>query len=152
MAGTRDNHHPGGTYQGVIMSAVIRTASPSVESQTSAHVAYASVAFGRARGYYRLLFDAGPVDVTKFAALTGLTERAAQEWLEEQIAAGVLRIVDAPSGERDELLLPGEYVPILLADSGEAEFDGARALLDQHRADLPRVLAGFETTRISGAV
>ena len=55
----------------------------------------------------------------------------------------MLRVVDSPDGDHEELLLPGEYVTILLGDHGEPEFEGARALLDAHRDALPPALAGL---------
>lgn len=102
--------------------------------------ARASIAFGRTRGYYRLLFESGPVDAATFAVLAGVPEPNAHAWLAEQLEAGLLRAVDAPDGTHEELLLPGEFVPILLGDRGEPELDGARRLLEQHRHELPRVL------------
>ncbi|WP_157007640.1 hypothetical protein [Agromyces laixinhei] len=104
----------------------------------------ASIRIGRERGYYRVLFDAGPVDALTFAVLTGLGEQQACTWLDEQLDAGVLRVVAAPAGGRAELLLPGEHVPILLDGGGEPEFDGARALLAEHRAELPTALAELD--------
>jgi hypothetical protein len=102
--------------------------------------ARASIAVGRTRGYYRLLFESGPVDAATFAVLAGIPESNARAWLAEQLDAGLLRAVDAPDGTHEELLLPGEFVPILLGDRGEPELDGARRLLEQHRHELPRVL------------
>ena len=127
--------------------------------------ARASIAFGRKRGYYRVLFEAGPVDAATFAELAGVPEHRARVWLDEQLAAGVLRTVTAPSGDHDELLLPGEYVPILLddrVDDGDHELDGARALLAEHRGELPaafdaelerrRVLAFTDRARLARVV
>ena len=101
------------------------------------HRTRASIDFGRKRGYYRALFEAGPVDPSTFAELVGLPERRSRDWLDEQVAAGLLRVVDAPDGHRHEVLLPGEYVPILLGDDGERELAGARALLAEHVAEHP---------------
>ncbi|MFF2493686.1 hypothetical protein [Agromyces sp. NPDC058064] len=100
-----------------------------------------SIAVGRERGYYRVLFDAGPVDAATFAELAGVPEQRGRVWLEEQAGAGVLRVVRAPDGDRDELLLPGEYVPVLVGDEDSREFSGARALLREHLAEVERVRA-----------
>lgn len=116
----------------------------TVTSTDVGRVARASIAFGRKRGYYRVLFEAGPVDATAFAELAGVPEANARVWLAEQVAAGVLRAVPGPAADREELLLPGEYVPILLGDHGEPELAGARALLDEHRHELPSVLEGLQ--------
>ncbi|WP_173922988.1 hypothetical protein [Agromyces sp. Marseille-P2726] len=133
------------------MSTAIRAASAATEPHPS-ELDRASTVFGLERGYYRLLFEAGPVDVSTFAALAGIAEHEAQTWLEEQASAGVLRVVVAPSGEGDELLLPGEYVPILLGDHGGTELQGARAMLDVHRADAERVRTLAEGARLARAV
>lgn len=125
------------------MSTTTATAEPVVDAAVADRIARASIAFGRKRGYFRLLFDAGPVDVATFAGLAGVTERLARSWLEEQLAAGVLRVVDSPDGDHEHLLLPGEFVPILLGDDGEPEFSGARALLDAHRDQVPPALTGL---------
>ena len=102
--------------------------------------ARASIAFGRRRGYYRVLFESGPVDAAAFAVLAGIPESSAGAWLAEHLEAGILRVVLAPDGGHDELLLPGEFVPILLGDHGESELDGARRLLQEHRDAVPHVL------------
>lgn len=107
---------------------------------TNDRVARASIAFGRKRGYYRLLFEAGPVDAATFATLAGVAEHLVRTWLEEQLAAGLLRLVPALPGDTAEFLLPGEFVPILLDDHGELDLAGARALLAEHRSELPSVL------------
>ncbi|MEV1132135.1 hypothetical protein [Agromyces sp. NPDC049794] len=113
--------------------------------------ARASIAFGRKRGYYRVLFEAGPVDPATFAELADVPLQRAQVWLDEQLAAGVLRVVTAPSGDHEELLLPGEYVPILLGDvvgDDDHELDGARALLAELHGELPSAFdAGLEHER-----
>ena len=100
-----------------------------------------SIAVGRERGYYRVLFDAGPVDAETFAELAGVPEQRGRIWLEEQAGAGMLRIVRAPDGDREELLLPGEYVPVLVSDEDTPEFSGARALLREHLVEVERVRA-----------
>ena len=123
------------------MSITVGSIQPITDRSAAERIARASIAFGRKRGYYRLLFEAGPVDAETFAGLAGVSELRARSWLEEQVAAGVLRVVAAPDGRNEELLLPGEYVPILLGDHGEPELEGARALLADHRDELPPVLA-----------
>jgi hypothetical protein len=147
-------HRPaeGGTFKGVNIMSAIRTVVRASAASEAEHRAPASIAFGRKRGYYRVLFDAGPVDAATFAELAGVPEHLGRAWLDEQLAAGLLRVVRAPDGERDELLLPGEYVPILLGDHGEPDFEGARALLDQHRAEAERVRALADTARPTSVV
>lgn len=125
------------------MSAIVTdptTGSP-LDQDAAMRGVRASIAFGRERGYYRLLFDAGPVDAATFAELAGVPEHHGRAWLDEQLAAGLLRTVVAPDGDHEELLLPGEFVPILLGDRGELEFEGARAMRDEHPSEVERVRA-----------
>ena len=122
--------------------------SPAVSSTaiaTNDSVARASIAFGRKRGYYRLLFETGPVDAASFAEFAGVPEHLGRAWLEEQLAAGVLRLVPAPAGGTTEFLLPGEFVAILVGDHGEPELSGARALLAEHHSKLPPALVAEPT-------
>ena len=111
----------------------------------------ASIAVGRERGYYRVLFDSGPVTVAEFARLAGMPEERAAAWITEQLDAEVLRSVPSSVGGsgddgESELLLPGEHVPILLGDQGEAEFSGARAMLAERRDDVAPVIAAMLRT------
>jgi len=138
--------------KGVIIMSAIRTAVRAPVDREAERRVRASIALGRSRGYYRVLFDAGPVDAATFAELAGVPEHHARAWLDEQLVAGLLRVVRAPDGDRDELLLPGEYVPILLGDHGEPELEGARSLLGQHRAEADRVRALADTARLTSVV
>ena len=135
------------------MSAIVNADSTPVDRTTQVDSrTRASIAFGRKHGYYRVLFESGPVDAATFAELVGVPERQARVWLGEQVDAGLLRVVDAPDGDREELLLPGEYVPILLGDHGEPELAGARTLLAEHRAEAERVQAVADGARVRAFV
>jgi len=129
------------------MSTIATTASAHI-GEAAERRTRASIAFGRTRGYYRVLFEAGPVDAATFAELAGIPEPNARSWLAEQLEAALLRAVTAPDGAHEELLLPGEYVPILLGDHGEPELDGARRLLEEHRDEIPHVLEAVPLARV----
>jgi len=129
------------------MSTIATTASAHVREAAERRTR-ASIAFGRTRGYYHVLFEAGPVDAATFAELAGIPEPNARSWLAEQLEAALLRHVTSPDGEHEELLLPGEYVPILLGDHGEPELDGARRLLEEHRDEIPHVLEAVPLARV----
>lgn len=118
----------------------ITTTATAYEREAIDRRTRASIAFGRKRGYYRLLFESGPVDAATFADLAGVAESTARAWLAEQSQAGLLRAVVGPDGDHEELLLPGEYVPVLLGDHGEPELSGARRMLEERRDELPQVL------------
>ncbi|GAA1060750.1 hypothetical protein [Agromyces bracchium] len=99
-------------------------------------IAYASIAHGTSRGYYRVLFESGPVDAAAFATLAGVSMRESQRWLTEQLGFGLLRPVEATA----EVYLPGEFAPVLLDARDPAELDSARRMLAERSGDLPEVL------------
>ena len=70
------------------------TEQSPAESRRRRH--HASIAVGRERGYYRVLFDSGPVTVAEFARLAGMPEERAGAWIAEQLDAEVLRTVPSP--------------------------------------------------------
>lgn len=78
-----------------------------------------TVYLGDKLGLYRALEDAGTLSAPELAAATGVFERYAREWLEQQAAAGIL-VVDDP-GAADHArrygLPPGHAEPLLDPDS-----------------------------------
>lgn len=72
-----------------------------------------TIELGRRLGFYAQLRDAGPLTPADLATRTGTVERYAREWLEQQAAAGILRVADSeprtfelPSGHERVLLDP----------------------------------------------
>lgn len=118
---------------------VVPPARAAVETGTSA---YASIAHGTTRGYYRVLFESGPVDAAVFAGLAGVSVRESRRWLSEQCDLGLLRPVSGASavGSESEVYLPGEFVPILVDGRGLIGFDGARRMFEARVDSLPDVL------------
>ena len=110
------------------MSITVASTQSIPDSSAAERIARASITFGRKRGYYRLLFEAGPVDAEVLRLVPSSTDGG-----------------DDGDGE-SELLLPGEHVPILLGDQGEAEFSGARAMLAERRDDVAPVIAAMLRT------
>ncbi|WP_353813811.1 hypothetical protein [Agromyces sp. SYSU T00266] len=113
---------------------------PSPSAVDVGPLAYASIAHGVSRGYYQVLFEAGPVDAAAFAALAGVSLGESRRWLAEQLELGLLRPVAPVAGTAGEVFLPGEFVPVLLDGGGRAEFDSARRMLREHVDELPEVL------------
>jgi len=70
---------------------------------------------GSHHGYYEVLADCGPLTYVDLASHAGMTESAAREWLEAQVALGVLvadvRVV--PAWER-RYRLPAHRAALLL--------------------------------------
>ncbi|MRX43371.1 hypothetical protein [Agromyces kandeliae] len=111
-------------------------APPTPAADATTALAYASIAHGTARGHYRVLFEAGPVDAPAFAALAGVSLGESRRWLAEQLELGLLRPVAATA----EVYLPGEFVPVLLDGHGPAALAAPRRLFAEHADELPEVL------------
>jgi 2-polyprenyl-3-methyl-5-hydroxy-6-metoxy-1,4-benzoquinol methylase len=78
-----------------------------------------TVYLGDALGLYRALHEAGSMTPGELARGTGIAERYAREWLEQQAAAGILATDDASAGadERRYHLPPGHVEPLLDPES-----------------------------------
>jgi 2-polyprenyl-3-methyl-5-hydroxy-6-metoxy-1,4-benzoquinol methylase len=81
----------------------------------------ANVELGIRLGLYDSMFGAGAVTAQELARATGIAERYAQEWLEQQAVAGVLEVDDTnrPAAER-RFTLPNAHAHVLLDDDSEA--------------------------------
>jgi 2-polyprenyl-3-methyl-5-hydroxy-6-metoxy-1,4-benzoquinol methylase len=78
-----------------------------------------TVYLGLRLGLYAAIADAGPVTSGQLAERTGIAERYAREWLEQQTVTGLLDCEDrvAPAEERRYVLPAGHDVVLLDADS-----------------------------------
>ena len=78
-----------------------------------------TVYLGDTLGLYRAIERAGSMTAPELANETGIFERYAREWLEQQAAAGILSVDDAsaPADARRYLLPPGHIEPLLDPDS-----------------------------------
>lgn len=81
----------------------------------------ANVELGVRLGLYEALAGAGPSTSGDLARSTGIAERYAQEWLEQQAVAGVVEVDDAtgPPGER-RFTLSNAHAHVLIDDDSEA--------------------------------
>lgn len=78
-----------------------------------------TVYLGDTLGLYRALGGADPMTASELAKETGIFERYAREWLEQQAASGILAVddVSAEADERRYLLPPGHVEALLDPDS-----------------------------------
>ena len=78
-----------------------------------------TVYLGDTLGLYRAIDGAGSMTAPELAKETGIFERYAREWLEQQAAAGILSVDDESAGAdvRRYLLPPGHIEPLLDPDS-----------------------------------
>jgi SAM-dependent methyltransferase len=85
-----------------------------------------AVALGERLGLYAALHEQGPATSAELAARTGVAERYAREWLEQQAVTGILEVpesaagsdadadADAATGRERRYALPEALVPALL--------------------------------------
>lgn len=78
-----------------------------------------TVYLGDTLGLYRALERADSMTASELAKETGIFERYAREWLEQQAASGILSVhdVSAEADERRYLLPPGHIEPLLDPES-----------------------------------
>jgi 2-polyprenyl-3-methyl-5-hydroxy-6-metoxy-1,4-benzoquinol methylase len=81
----------------------------------------ANVELGVRLGLYEAMAGAAPMTARDLAAATGIAERYAREWLEQQATAAVVEVADAqqPAEER-RFLLPNAHAHVLIDDDSEA--------------------------------
>ena len=79
-----------------------------------------SIRLGQRLGFYEVLAE-GPVTSRELASRTGTAERYAQEWLEQQATAGILR---ADVGQENTFSLPAGHAEVLL-DGDSLSYMGA---------------------------
>lgn len=81
----------------------------------------ANVELGIRLGLYQSLAGAGPVTPAELSSRSGIAERYAREWLEQQAAAGVVEVDDpAKPAEDRRFELPNAHAHVLLDDDSEA--------------------------------
>jgi 2-polyprenyl-3-methyl-5-hydroxy-6-metoxy-1,4-benzoquinol methylase len=109
-----------------------------------------TVYLGDTLGLYRALERVGPMTAPELAKETGIFERYAREWLEQQAAAGILTVddVSAEAHVRRFLLPPGHIEPLLDPDSPYSIAPFCKSFVAVSGA-MPSLVAAF---RSGGAV
>jgi 2-polyprenyl-3-methyl-5-hydroxy-6-metoxy-1,4-benzoquinol methylase len=98
-----------------------------------------TVELGRRLGLYTAVHSQGQTTPAQLAARTGIAQRYATEWLEQQAAAGFLDV------DGDHFTLPAAHVPVLLVDTDPAHLMGAAPMLAALAATLPAVAAAYHS-------
>ncbi|GEM_PF-3071101 len=119
---------------------MITTTTYDTDTDTADVRVAASMARGMRCGWYRTLFELGPVTVDAFADEVGIGRAAATGWIGRQVDADVLRVVGTDATGEPLVLLPGEHVTALLGDRGEDELSGARAMALHYRDRMAPVV------------
>ena len=109
-----------------------------------------TVYLGDTLGLYRAFERAGSMTAPELAKETGIFERYAREWLEQQAAAGILDVEDvsAQADERRYLLPPGHIEPLLDPESPYSIAPFCKSFVAVSGA-MPDLVAAF---RSGGAV
>lgn len=104
-----------------------------------------TVHIGSQLGLYRILADRGPSTADNLAAAAGIAQRYAQEWLDQQAAAGIVTVGGDAPAERREFALREAHAHVLLEEDSEAYMvplaDGAAAAYGW----VPMLLDAFRT-------
>ena len=105
-----------------------------------------TVYLGDSLGLYRALERAGSMTARELAQGTGIFERYAREWLEQQAAAGILATEDvtADAHERRYHLPPGHVEPLLDLDSPYSMAPLCKSFVAVSGA-LPELLSAFRS-------
>ncbi len=105
-----------------------------------------TVYLGDSLGFYRALDRAGELTASGLAAETGVFERYAREWLEQQAAAGILAVddVSAADHERRFSLPAGHIEPLLDPDSPYSIAPLCKSFVAMAGA-MPSVVAAFRS-------
>jgi SAM-dependent methyltransferase len=106
----------------------------------------ASVYLGDRLGLYRALAASGPATAAELESRTGIAERYAREWLEQQAVSGLLDVVgDAGSpGDRRYALPAAHAVALIDADALASMAPLARAMVASFQA-LPLLIDAYRT-------
>lgn len=105
-----------------------------------------AIHIGDRLGLYRALHDEGPATSTQLAQRSGIAERYAREWLEQQAVTGVLEVDDARRDPSARVYrLPAAHAePLLDRDSHNSIAPLARFLIPVGKV-MPRLLEAYRT-------
>lgn len=105
-----------------------------------------TVYLGDTLGLYRSLAKNGPATAGQLATRTGIAERYAREWLEQQAVTGILTVDDVSKGAGDRrYTLPRAYVePLLDRDSLNSVAPLARLLVPA-AVVMPKLLEAYRS-------
>lgn len=96
-------------------------------------------------GLYRAIRDIGPATARELAAATGINERYAREWLEQQAVTGIFEADDAADPEIRRYALPAGHAEVLLDPDSLSWFAPVIQLVVGLTGSLPALLDAFRT-------
>lgn len=113
-----------------------------------------TIDLGRRLGLYETVLAAGSVTSGELARRSGIHERYAREWLEQQAAAGIIDVIrDAGAGTGNEtesaltrrFALPAAHVPVLVDPDHPSNVLGFAPFLTGFALTLPAVVQAYRT-------
>ncbi|NYE20227.1 class I SAM-dependent methyltransferase [Microbacterium immunditiarum] len=102
------------------------------------------VELGMRGGLYAALQTLGSATVADLARETGIVERYAREWLEQQTAAGILEVAEDGDAETRRYTLPAAHADVLLDSENPYSMAGAGSFLVGMANVFDAVVADFE--------
>jgi SAM-dependent methyltransferase len=104
------------------------------------------VYLGDRLGLYRALAGQEPMTSSALAAATGIDERYAREWCEQQVVAGVLEVDDASAvPDARKFALPDEHAAALVDPDGAFSVAPMSRFVASLGQALPKLLEAFRT-------
>ena len=105
-----------------------------------------AIYIGGKLGLYEALRNDGPATVSELAARAHIAERYAQEWLEQQAAAGVLTVDDVSKPANDRIFtLPDEHAEPLLDRESPFSVEPLVRFVGPVAQVLPKVIDAIRT-------
>jgi SAM-dependent methyltransferase len=111
----------------------------------TAGVELATLELGRRLGLYIALADAGPTTVRQFSDRTGVVDRYAREWLEQQAAAGFIDASEHADAAEREYWLPAEHEAVLVDEDSPSYMLGAAPMLTGTVLPIAAVTDAYRT-------
>ncbi len=105
-----------------------------------------SIFLGDRLGFYRSLIDDGPATSDELASRTGVAERYAREWLEQQAAIGYLTVDDvAAEPHVRRFTLPRAHAEVLADHDSTMFLGGVPRMIASSFHAMPELLEAYRT-------
>jgi 2-polyprenyl-3-methyl-5-hydroxy-6-metoxy-1,4-benzoquinol methylase len=102
-----------------------------------------AIALGERLGLYAAVHEHGPSTSAELAARTGVAERYAREWLEQQAVTGVLEVSGGTTAADRRYALPDAHVPALLDPTHPAHAAPLAAIVPPLGAVFDRLVEAY---------
>ena len=104
-----------------------------------------SVHIGERLGLYRALDDEGPLTSSELAEATGIHERYAREWLEQQAVTGLLTVADAGDPADRRYSIPAATAEVLTDESSLTYLAPIARMFASSAIQMPALLDAYRS-------